>query len=293
MSKLSRGIAALKLGLDAKKPEMLLVTGIVAMGAAVVVACRQTLKLEEKIAPLEEDLHKLEDAGDKKGADAVKSQMIVETAKVYAPPALLFIGGAMFVVKGHQIMQDRQLRLALAYTATKKAFDAYRARVIEDQGHASDQYYMNGSKDVKVNNHGYPMTVQSRDWDESKKDPYNRVFSQDTSRNWENDLGMNKHFIACQQRFAQQKLNRDEYYYLNDAYEALGMAKSDIGQVVGWKVEYLPDGTRNVPVVDFGIDKPLPDDWKYNQRREVYLDFNCQGLIVGGKIRKMLEEADR
>lgn len=293
MSKLSRGIAALKLGLEAKQPEMLLVGGILAMGAAVVVACKQTMKLEEKIAPLMEEVENAHNSGNKKDEDAARAQVVVETAKAYAVPALLFIGGAMFTIKGHQIMQDRQLKLALAYTATKKAFDAYRQRVVEDQGHASDQYYMNGAKDVKISPNGYPVTVASRDWDESRKDPYNRVFAQDTSSEWENDLGMNKHFIACQQRFAQQKLNRDGYYYLNDAYEMLGMSKSDIGQVVGWKVEILPDGTRSVPTIDFGIDKPLPDDWKYNANREVFLDFNCQGLIVGGKIQKWLEEVTR
>jgi len=44
-------------------------------------------------------------------------------------------------------------------------------------------------------------------------------------------------------------------------------------------------------MIDFGLDTPLPDDWKYSREKAIYLDFNCQGLIVGGKLQKILERA--
>jgi hypothetical protein len=216
-----------------------------------------------------------------------------DVVALYFVPGVLFASGAGLVFWGHNIMVRRNATLAVAFTALKKSFDAYRARVVDHQGHTADQYYMHGSTMVNGGEIGESagMKFASRDWEDSAEDPYNRVFSQHTSSEWENDLGANKFFISCQQKHAQRLLNRRGYLYLSEVYNSLGIEESDISRVVGWRVRTLPDGSRDIPVVDFGIDKPLPDDWKFNQRREVYLDFNCQGLIVGGKVQKLLESA--
>lgn len=292
MEKLTRAWGAAKLALDAKAPTILMAGGIIVMGVSAVVACRKTLELaadDEMHANMDryEQVKGIEtDAATEARLEVYQSTATL-AVKHYAIPVVLFAGGACMIVKSHGIMQQRNAALAVAFTTLKKSFDAYRARVVQDMGHEADQHYMNGSAPMKLNG----MMVSSRDWEESGKDPYNRVFSQETSSKWENDLGTNKHFIACQQRFAQQLLNRRGYLYLSDVYNSLGLPESDTSRVVGWKVVTLPDGSQSIPVVDFGIDKPLPDDWKYNQQRAVYLDFNCQGLIVGGKVQKAIEQA--
>jgi hypothetical protein len=293
MSKLSQAWGAAKLALDAKAPTLLMAGGIVVMGVAAVVACKKTLDLEEKggVHAAMDEIERIGVGNNEKEAQDARlklyGQIGSEVARTYALPVLLFAGGAGMVIKSHGIMQQRNAALAVAFTTLKKSFDAYRARVVQDMGHEADQHYLNGSQPMKLNG----MMVSSRDWEESGKDPYNRVFSQETSSRWENDLGTNKHFIQCQQRFAQQLLNRRGYLYLSDVYTSLGLPESDVSRVVGWKVDTLPDGSQNIPVVDFGIDKPLPEDWKYNQQRAVFLDFNCNGLIVGGKIQKAIEAA--
>lgn len=327
MSKISRAIGAVKLSTRANGPTILVVGGVCAMGAAVILACKKTLKLEETIAPhmaYVETIDKMQSQTDKatikankrSGNPAVRNRVDteptirtndgstyteddawmerygmygrigVDCAKLYALPLVLFTSGMVMVFKGHDMMQQRNAALAVAFTTLKKSFDNYRSRVLYDQGEEKDQYYMNGST-TKINVDG--EISRSRDWEASSKDPYNRVFSQESSNQWQNDLGCNKDFVGGQQRFAQQLLNRQGYLYLSDVYRSLGIAESDVSRVVGWKVITLPDGTRNVPVVDFGLDTPIPDDWKYNQRREIFLDFNCQGLIVGGKVQKLLE----
>ena len=131
--------------------------------------------------------------------------------------------------------------------------------------------------------------ITTRDWNESAHDPYNRVFEQGATSQWVPDLGINKGFVHNQNRFAQERLLREGILYLSDVYKALGFPETDISRVVGWKVKRLPDGSKDIPVVDFGLDKPHPDDWKYNKERAIYLDFNCQGLIIGGKVQKILE----
>lgn len=290
MSKLTRAYGAAKLALHAKSPTLLIVGGVVAMAGAAVFACKKTLEVEQVLEPHQTELETFKNdpsPGDEKSI--VQLQMARDVAFHYAAPVGIFLLGAGMVFKGHSILQKRNAALAMAFTTLKKSFDNYRARVVSEQGHEADQRFLNGSKETIVNNHGYSQRVLSRDWDESLKDPYNRVFCQETSSKWQNDLGANKHFIACQQRFAQQILNRQGYLYLSEVYDSLGIARSDVSQVCGWKITTLPDGTRNVPVVDFGLDLPIPDDWKYNQERAVFLNFNCQGPIVGGKIQEAIE----
>ena len=128
-------------------------------------------------------------------------------------------------------------------------------------------------------------------WDADQTDPYNRLFAEGETTQWINDLAVNKLFIQNQQRMAQILLGNRGYLYLSEVYEALGFPETDISRVVGWKAGFNPDGSKEIPVIDFGLDRPLPDDWKHSKEKAIYLDFNCQGLIIGGKVQKALEKA--
>jgi hypothetical protein len=298
MSKIREALGALKLTLKENSPTILVIGGVVVMGTGTVIACNRTLKLKATIEPHVEVLEEIADPTGRFENSAENKQIAIskaslDVAKLYFLPFVLFVSGSGMVFWGHNIMIKRNATLAVAFTTLKKTFDAYRARVIGASGHTADQYYMNGDRTVSGEEIGADPTkdYSSRDWEASGRDPYNRVFAQQTSDEWENDLGANKFFIGCKQKEAQRLLNRRGYLYLSEVYDSLGFEESDISRVVGWRVSTLPDGSRDIPVVDFGLDKPLPDDWKYNNKREVYLDFNCQGLIVGGKVQKMLESA--
>lgn len=304
MSFITRAYGASKLALKAKAPTIMVVSGVVAMGASVVLASKQTLKVEEVLAKHEPNLEKIQKGMDldlpsytKETAQTDRFRVYgsagVDLVKLYALPGTLFIGGAVLVFGGHRLMLKRNASLALAFTGLKKTFDAYRQRVIDHGGHQADQEYMHGfvEREVVDPETGKVEMVSSRDWDKSRHDPYNRVFEQGASTEWKPDLGVNKMFLQHQQKLAQQLLNLRGHLYLNEVYHALGFPETDIGQVVGWKTKRLPDGSKDIPFVDFGLDKPLPDDWKYNRDKAVFLDFNCQGLIVGGDIQKILEKA--
>jgi hypothetical protein len=211
--------------------------------------------------------------------------------KHYAVPGILFVGGACLIFGGHRMMLQRNATLAIAFTTLQKAFDKYRENARATFGHEADRAMMNGfvHKEI-IDDDGKVQTVNALDWDEVGDDPYARVFEQGESTEWVPDLGMNKHFLALQQKFAQERLNRQSYLYLSDVYQSLGFEETPISRLVGWKVKRLPDGSKEYPFVDFGLDKPLPNDWKYTQEHAIYLDFNCQGLIIGGDVQKMLEK---
>lgn len=301
---IGRAVGAVKLAAKAHAPTLLVTGGVVSMAAGTVVACKKTLYIEEILEPHTAVLENIEKGealnldgygSDKARSDRfrVYSRAAFDCTKHYAVPGTLFIGGAVMVFSGHRIMLKRNATLAVAFTTLFNSFRDYRGRVVQKMGHDADQAFMHGAvvKEVIDPETGEVATIATRDWDESSTDPYNRVFEQGATSAWVPDLGINKMFIANQQRFAQDLLSNRGYLYLSEVYEALGFPESDISRVVGWKVTRLPDGSKDIPMVDFGLDKPMPDDWKYDRERAVYLDFNCQGLIVGGRVQKILERA--
>lgn len=304
MSYLTQAIGAARLALKANAPTLMVVGGVVSMGAGTVIACKQTLKVEEVLANQLPHLEKVEQGealelssyGKKEAQqDRIKiySRTALELGKVYAIPVILWSGGATLVFSGHNMLMKRNATLALAFTGLKKSFDAYRGRVVDAFGSEADQAMMTGwaKKEVVDPVTGEKEVVYTREWDTDEVEPYNRIFEQGASESWQPDLSINRFFVDQQRRFAQERLNRRGYLYLSEVYEALGFPESDISRVVGWKVRKLADGSRDIPMVDFGLDKPHPDDWKFSKEDAIYLDFNCQGLIVGGKVQKILERA--
>jgi hypothetical protein len=303
VSYLTQAYYASKLALKAKGPTIMVVSGVVSMGAAAIVGGKKTLHLEEVLTPHTETLSEVERVSgempkeytpEKARADRVKiaCQAGWDVTKLYAVPTVLFVGGAALVFGGHHIMLKRNATLAIAFTSISEAFAAYRERVIDNFGSETDQAMAHGwvTREIVDDKTGHVEVIHTRDW-EAESDPYNRVFQQGESSQWVNDLGVNKMFVSSQQRFAQELLARRGHLYLSEVYEALGFPESDISRVVGWKVIRKPDGSKSIPNVDFGLDKPHPDDWKYDRENGIYLDFNCQGLIVGGKVQKLLEKA--
>jgi hypothetical protein len=308
MSYLSRTVAAAKLALNSNAPTILVVGGVVAMGAGAVVACKKTLEVEEVVAPAVELLEKCEESVGNKMTDGstyddekfasdrrkIYTRTALGLGRHYLVPTVLFVGGACMVFRGHNMMLQRNATLAVAFTSVSNAFSKYRERVVHNFGSETDQAMMNGHvvKEVYDDASGTTEVIHTRDWAENPNgDPYNRVFSEENSKCWQPDLSANKLFIQQQMRFAQQKLIAQDYLFLADVYEALGFPVNDISRVVGWKVSKKPDGTKDIPLVDFGLDKPHPDDWKYDREASIYLDFNCHGLIIGGSVQRALEKA--
>lgn len=299
----TRAIGAGKLALKTHAPTIMVVGGVAAMGTAAVLVGKQTLKLEATIEPHTDKLEKSIEAGQK---GFIKPELIeinnkdiykaagFDIIKLYAVPGVLFVSGACLVFGGHRILLKRNATLALAFTSLQKAYQAYRRNVRTAMGEEFDQCMLDGYRTrEKLDAKGKPTGEGEAYLDdlEAKVDPYNRVFEQGATTEWVNDLGINKMTVHTQQRYAQELLNRRGYLYLCEVYKALGFDETPLSRVVGWKVRQNPDGSKDFPVVDFGLDKPLESDWIYANENAIYLDFNCQGLIVGGEVQKILERA--
>lgn len=303
----TRAFAAAQLALKANAPTIMVAGGVVSMGAAVVTASKQTLTVDQV---LEGPVTKLETVNDSVGQATLTGDVYTEEnarsdrykiytrigyglSKHYAVPATLFVGGAALVFGGHRIMLKRNATLAIAFTTLQNAFQKYRENTALAMGPDFDRAMLKGSvfREVLDEKTGKTELVRTLDWTGEDLDPYNRVFEQGESSMWRPDLGINKDFLEVQQQYCQQRLNARNYLYLNEVYEALGFDETPLSRTVGWKVTRHPDGSKEIPMVDFGLNAPLKDDWKYSAEHAVYLDFNCQGLIIGGDIQKILERA--
>ena len=137
--------------MKAKKhaPELLVGAGIILTGAAIVVACKQTMKLPKILETHKENLEKVNTAVEEKknfiDDDGFEKEYTVEVAKMdkfvayrdttfsiiktYAIPAGLFVLGMTCFVTSTVILKKREAAALALFNGSLAAFNAYRSRV--------------------------------------------------------------------------------------------------------------------------------------------------------------------
>lgn len=158
---------AFKSGLVKNAPKILLGLGITSMVGGTVVACKQTLKVEEILDDHQnsvEQIHNIrniseseKDNGDfytekycytekdmKKDLCKTYIRTTGRIMKIYSVPVALIGGGIISVVSSHNILNARYITALAAYDALGKKFAEYRKRVIEDFGPETDELYRYG-----------------------------------------------------------------------------------------------------------------------------------------------------
>lgn len=296
-----------KLGFAFKKhsPEILVVAGVVGTVASAVMACKATTKLDEV---LEEHKHKIDTLHEamedpenlpeevtvqdcKKDLTIHYAHAVIDVAKLYAPAVGVGVLSIGAILSGHNVLRKRNMALAAAYATVDKSFKEYRGRVIERFGKELDKELKYNIKtqeieEIVVNEDGsetkVKKTVDTIDIvdDLAGISEYAKFFDQ-SCRGWEKNAELNMMTLRQVQNWANDKLRRQGYLFLNDVYEALGIDKTTAGQIVGWLYdEEVPNGDN---FIDFGI---------YNVHREanrkfvngfepvILLDFNVDGDIV-------------
>lgn len=118
---------------------------------------------------------------------------------------------------------------------------------------------------TKINNVDNDVMTIAVDMD-LVKTRTDRTFSQDTSTAWDPNPEYNAMFLKAQQQYANDIVLVRGHLFLNEVYDALGLSRTDIGAIVGWRKK--PEGW-----VTFGIDKPIADP-------SIRLEFNIDGPIL-------------
>jgi hypothetical protein len=272
------------------------VGGAVAGAAGVVLACKSTLKLSDTLGKYEElrdkaaYLHEqgaLQDNGEvyddkayAKDLTIIKVKTLLDVTKLYAPATGLLVLSAVLLTGSHVTLNRRNAGLTAAYASVDRAFQQYRERVTEKLGADVDQEMRYGTQEVSETvegTDGKKKVVKHTRVADGDPSQYARFFDE-SSVNHQRNPEYNKIFLQAQQSYFNQLLTARGHVFLNEVYDALGLPRSQAGQVVGWVISKNGDN-----FVDFGIfdniTNPNVRDFVNGNEYSILLDFNVDGVI--------------
>lgn len=292
----SRTVHKMGFGVKKHSPEFLVITGVIGMVGAAILACKATTKIskisEEHKEQLEAVKNALETRSDeysvedsKKDTRIIYIQTGLKYAKIYAPSVILAAASITCILASHNILKKRNAALAAAYAAMDESFKKYRDRVIERFGENVDKELKYGVKAEEVETTEIDegsgkskkgkKTISYADKDLGGS-PYAMWFDETTSDAFQrNSPDYNRMFLNQSQSYFNDILNAKGFVFLGDIYEALGIERDKCSQVVGWVKDAGGDD-----FIDFGFDiLPVKDDnGEYEDK--IKLDFNVMGNIL-------------
>lgn len=267
-----------------ESPRALFAVGIVGTITSTVLACRATLKLEEALAEMENDIKQVKARADLIPDEGyTSSNHNVDMAYTYAKgsmrivklyaPSIIIGGAAIGALTGsHITLARRNAALTAAYSALQVSFDAYRDRVREQLGEDQERnLYHAAFLEKMTDSDGKELEVMKVD--PNRWSPYARFFDE-YNPNWVKSAEQNKMFVQCQQNYLNHLLGARGHVFLNEAYDQLGIKRSKAGQMVGWVI-----GDQGDNFIDFGIFEAYNSQFVNGGERSIILDFNVDGVI--------------
>jgi len=270
-------------------PALLFGAGVVGVVTTVVLASRATLKIDEVLTSMENDKEIADNLAKENNPEytemdhqrdlvIIKTRGVMKIARMYAPAVGVGILSIAALTGSHVVLTRRNVALTAAYAALDRGFQDYRKRVVDAYGEDRDRELRYGtvSKEIVEETKQGPVTSVVKRHDPSGISVYARFFDE-LNANWNRHTEYNLLFLRCQQNYLNDMLHARGHVFLNEAYDALGMDRSQAGAVVGW---VLGKGHDNY--VDFGVfdgDNPRARDFVNGREGAILLDFNVDGVI--------------
>lgn len=299
--KMKQMISAVGFKLKKNSPEILVVSGIVGVVVAAVMACKATTKVPEVLEEANDalaDIHAKEK--DKKQPEETTRKEVtvvyiragLKFVKLYGPSVALGALSIAGILTSNNILKKRNIELAAAYATIDKGFKAYRKRVIERFGEEVEKELRYDIKEKEIeetvtDENGEEKTVKKT----INVTGYDGVseyakFFDESSPLWEKDAEMNLINLNAAQKTANRQLRLKGHLFLNEVYDLLGIPRTRAGQVVGWL--YRPDDPDCIGdnKVCFGIhnaNREKNRDFVNGYERSILLDFNVDGDILHRK----------
>lgn len=284
---ISQKIARQGLLASKNSPTILFGAGVVGMVGSTVLACRATLKMHEVLDTAQEDLgqarklahfqdERYTETDRKKDTAIIYARSAGKVGRLYAPSIILGAASIACLTKSHNILQERNLALAAAYTAVDEAFKAYRERVVEKYGEEEDRNLRYETEVVTGYDPETDKPIEETILAESNgKSMYARWFD-DQSSNWSEEPYYNFAFLRSAQNWFNDMLRSRGHVFLNEVYDHLDIPRTRPGSVVGWIINDNGDN-----FVDFGIfeDEEKTRGFVNGREGSILLDFNVDGVI--------------
>ena len=289
-------------------PEILMVAGVIGTVAGAVMACKETLELEDVLDECKQEKMELEEQYamcEEYSEDALKKdqvkltiKQVAKIVKLYAPSVIMEVTSIGVIFASNDIMRKRNASMAAAYATLNSMYKRYRQNVIESYGEEVDKDMRFGVKHEKVteiDEDGNKVKVDARivDLDNTALaiSDYSRFF-QTGCKGFDASSGRyNLLYLKGIQAMFNNKLIADGYVMLNDVYRELGFDTIPEGWSIGWVYdEANPIGDN---YIDFGLyearnkNQRAVNDWE----PVILMDFNVDGnLYEDPKLYSLLKK---
>lgn len=289
-------------------PEILMVAGVIGTVAGAVMACKETLELEDVLDECKQEKMELEEQYamcEEYSEDALKKdqvkltiKQVAKIVKLYAPSVIMEATSIGVIFASNDIMRKRNASMAAAYATLNSMYKRYRQNVIESYGEEVDKDMRFGVKHEKVteiDEDGNKVKVDARivDLDNTALaiSDYSRFFQMGCKGFDESSGRYNILYLKGIQAMFNNKLIADGYVMLNDVYRELGFDTIPEGWSIGWVYdEANPIGDN---YIDFGLyearnkNQRAVNDWE----PVILMDFNVDGnLYEDPKLYSLLKK---
>lgn len=267
-------------------PAILFASGVAGFVATTVTACQATLKMDDLLKRAENERFKVEtlehvqysDKDRKKDLALLRLTLARDVTKLYAPTVVLGAATIAAFTGSHVILNRRNVAITAAYKAVEKGFNEYRDRVKEELGEERElELRRNVREETMLHDHAKGEVHTRKVVGPGGISKYARLYDRDTTDEWQEQPEYNIAFIKCQERYANQRLQAKGHVLLNDVYDALGLARTKEGCVVGWVKGHGDD------YIDFGLFRRDNGEEIINfmsgREGAIWLDFNVDGLV--------------
>lgn len=301
-----------KAGMKLRKasPELMLVGGLIAGGAAIVTACMAMKKTVEEndIQKTHAELDHIQEQEEKTVAEnhengtdeildekglrhlmnrrkfRVYKRLVKRLAKKWGLPLFLAILAVALILGSHGVLKKRFVSTTIAYKALDEAFRDYRERIKEAVGEEKELHYFNGTHEggetTIIDENGKTTTTKDIVKDKWKKySPYEFDFNAKTAPgNWEANSDYNLMFLRSTENYLNDLLNARGHVFMNEALDSLGMQRTPEGAVCGWV-----KGSGGDDYVDLGFTEYYTDEYsdamQEGYMKNIHLNFNVDGVI--------------
>jgi Family of unknown function (DUF6353) len=270
-------------------PHIFFAGGVLGIFASTFLACKATLKLEETVDEIRNDLDKAKSKKHLEQTSLLKETQeqtyrrelvhvygtsAIKIGKLYAPAAILGVASVGALTGSHVQLARRNAALTATLAAVSEAYDKYRSRVREELGEERELDIYRGIKEEEVEDEkGKKHLVKVVGIEDLS--PYARFFDEQSTA-WQKDAEHNRVFLSCQQEYFNHRLNAYGFVFLNEVYEGLGFERTREGQIVGW---LRPADGGIDGYIDFGMYEAYNKRFINLNERSVILDFNVDGPI--------------
>lgn len=243
------------------KPELLIGAGIAGCISSVVMACKATIKANEIVEEMKENLEEDEELN--------KVEVVKETWKCYLPTVLTLSSGTACILAGTNIMHKKNAMLAASACAMAENLKTYAEKTEEIFG-------KDGAK--KVRKEVAKEKASKSTAPDKEKIIDNQVIVDGVTNCLCLDALSGIYFYSNMERLKEienllnKRMLLENYVMLNEFYEELGINGGDIGDMLTWCVEdgyidleftsELTSDGRLAMVVSHGV-LPKPCELRY------------------------------